>query len=463
MKKYEVLVIGGGPGGYVAAIKAAQLGKKTAVVEKDNLGGTCLNWGCIPTKSLLRNAEVISHLVEGEEYGFSLDTDSIRADYAKAQTRSRKVSDKLVNGIGCLMKKNGIEVIQGEAVFTAPKLVRLKKSGETIQADNIIIAAGARPNMLSDIDSASPYVLDSKKALQLTKAPKSVVVIGAGAIGMEFATVWRAYGAEVTVVEMLPHALPNEDEDVSKEARKGYEKNGITILTQAKVSKVVTNGAKTKVTVTTTKGDQQLECEYLLVSVGVKPNSDRLGIEKTGVKLNERGYIEVDDIMRTNVSGVYAIGDITGKLALAHVASAQGIVAANDIAGKVTASINYDNIPKCTYGLPETASAGLTEQQVKRRGIDVTIAMFPFSANGKAIAYGAPEGFVKIVAGKKHGEILGVHMVGVHVTEMIAGAVGHIGLESTLDELAATIHPHPSMSEAIMEASHVAEGLGIHI
>jgi len=463
MKKYEVLVIGGGPGGYVAAIKAARLGQRAAIVEKEALGGTCLNWGCIPTKSLLRNAEVISHLFEGKEYGFSLDEGSITADYGKAQARSRKVSGKLVSGIGYLMKKNGIDVIQDEAVFTAPKSVKLTKTKETIQADHIIIAAGARPTTLPDIDSSSPYVLDSKKALQLKTAPKSVVVIGAGAIGLEFATVWRAYGAEVTVVEMLSRAMPNEDEDVSKEARKGYEKNGIRILTQAKVGKVETGGSKTKVTVTTTKGDQTLECEYLLVSVGIRPNSDKLNIEKTGIKLDERGYIEVDDKMRTNVSNVYAIGDITGKLALAHAASAQGIAAAMDIAGWKTEPINYDNIPKCTYGKPETASAGLTEQQAGQRGIDVTTGTFPLSANGKAIATSAPEGFVKIIAGKKHGEILGVHMVGAHATEMIAGAVGHIGLESTLDELAATIHPHPTISEAVMEAAHVAMGEGIHI
>ena len=463
MKKVDVLVIGGGPGGYVAAIKAAQLGKKTAIVEKEHLGGTCLNWGCIPTKSLLRNAEVISHLFEGKEFGFSLDEGSISVDYAKAQKRSRKVSDKLVHGIDYLMKKNHIEVLRDEAVFTAPKTVSLKKMGETVQASNIIIAAGARPNRLPGMDFCSSYVLDSKKALQLTKAPKSVVVIGAGAIGMEFATVWRAYGAEVTVVEMLPRVLPNEDHDVSKEAHKGYNKNGIKILTQAKVSKVVTLGAKTEVTVTTLDGEQKLECEYLLVSAGIKPNSDCLNIEKTGVKVNDRGYIEVDDKMRTNVSGIYAIGDITGKLALAHAASAQGILAANDIAGNATDAINYDNIPKCTFGLPETASAGLTEQQAKQRSIEIKTGTFPLAANGKTIAYGAPEGFVKVVAGKKHGEILGVHMVGAHVTEMIAGAVGHIGLESTLDELSATIHPHPTISEAIMEAAHVAEGIGLHI
>lgn len=463
MKKFEVLVIGGGPGGYVAAIKAAQLGKKTAVVEKEKLGGTCLNWGCIPTKSLLRNAEVVSHLYQGEEFGFSLDERSIYINYAKAHKRSRVVSEKLVGGIEYLMKKNGITVFYDEAVFSAPKTLHLERAWETIQAESVIIAAGARPNHIPGIDYSSAYVLDSKKALQLTKAPKNVVIIGAGAIGMEFATVWRAYSAEVTVVEMLPRVLPNEDAEVSKEAHKVYQKNGIQIMTQAKVSRVEKAGAKNIVTVTTVKGDRKIECEYILVSTGIKPNSDRIGIEKAGVRLSERGYIDIDEKMRTNVKGVYAIGDITGKLALAHVASAQGMVAANDIAGNKTEPIDYDNIPKCTYGVPETASAGLTERQAMDRGIKTTTAVFPYSANGKAVAYGATHGFVKIVAGKQHGEVLGVHMVGAHVTEMIAGAVGHLRLESTLDELSATIHPHPTMSEAVMEAVHCAEGNPMHI
>ncbi len=463
MKKAELLVIGGGPGGYVAAIKAAKLGKKVTIIEKENLGGTCLNWGCIPTKSLLRNAEIISHLYDGDNFGFELDTTTIRLSYKKAQKRSREVSAQLVRGIEYLMKKNGITVINDEATFISQKSVQLKNTGEQIDADYIIIAAGARPNHLNNVETSSDYYLDSKKALQLNKAPKNVVIIGAGAIGMEFATVWRAYGADVTVVEMLPRVLPNEDEDVSEEAYKGYVKAGIKILTDTKVRNVESQGDSTKITIVSTEVEKTLECEYLLASVGIRPNSDKLGIEKAGIKLNERGYIIVDYKMRTNVSGIYAIGDITGKLALAHAASAQGIIAAKGIAGKQTEPIIYENIPKCTYGHLETASAGLTERQANERGLDIKIGKFPFIANGKAIAYGATEGFIKVIAEKKYGEILGVHMVGAHVTEMIASASGLLSLECTLDELSNIIHPHPTMSEAIMEASHVAESMGIHI
>lgn len=463
MKKYDVLIIGGGPGGYVAAIKAAQLGKKCVVVEKENLGGVCLNWGCIPTKSLLRNAEIVSYLSEGDQYGFTIDNKSISLNYVKAQARSRDVSAQLVRGITYLMKKNGVNVIHDEAVFTTPKSVKLKRSDETVQADSIVIAAGSRPNQLKGIDFFADNILDSKKALQLSQAPKSVVVIGAGAIGMEFATVWRAYGAEVTVIEMMPHVLPNEDTDISKEARKLYERRGIKVITGVKVTEVTADGKGAAVVFTAAGSDTKIACEYVLVSAGIVPNSDRIGLENTGVKTNARGYIEVDECMRTNVKGIWAIGDITGKLALAHVASAQGIAAAKNIAGHAIDPIVYENIPKCTYGHPETASAGLTEQQAKERGIDITTGVFPFSANGKAIGYGQPEGFVKIIAGKKFGEILGVHMIGPHVTEMIAATVGYLSLECTLDELAAMIHPHPTLSEAVMEAVHVARGHGIHI
>lgn len=463
MNKYEVLIIGGGPGGYVAAIKAAQLGKKCAIIEKENLGGVCLNWGCIPTKSLLRNAEIISHLYDGDEFGFSLDTKSIILNYDKAYIRSRKVSEKLVRGIEFLIKKNDITLIKDEAVFNSMNSIRLKSSGEVLFSDNIIIAAGSRPCHLKGIDFSSDYVLDSKKALQLRKAPESVVIIGAGAIGMEFASIWNAYGADVTVVEMMPGVLPNEDRDISIEVQKLYEENGIQILTETKVTNVETKNNKTSVTVRDKDGIKKLNCEYILVSAGIKPNSDMIGIEKTNVKLDQQGYIKTDDSMRTNVEGIYAIGDITGKLPLAHVASAQGIIAAKAIAGKQTQSIIYENMPKCTYGFPEVASAGITEEQAREKGFDVITGKFPFTANGKAIAYGTPEGFVKIISEKKHGEILGIHMIGTHVTEMISGAVGYLSLECTIDELSNIIHPHPTMSEAIMEASHTAEGLPIHI
>jgi dihydrolipoamide dehydrogenase len=463
MDRYEVLIIGGGPGGYVAAIKAAQLGKKCAVIEKENLGGVCLNWGCIPTKSLLRNAEIVSQLYAGDEFGFSLDEGSIVLNYEKAYERSRKVSEKLVRGTEFLVKKNNITVIKDEAVFNSNDSVMLKGSGKVIFADDIIIAAGSRPWHMKGMDFSSDHVLDSKKALQLKAAPKSVVIIGGGAIGVEFASIWNAYGTDVTIVEMMPEILPNEDEDISREARKQYERKGIRIFTKTKVEKVEMKDKKTIVTISAKDGIKTLDCEYILVSAGIIPNSDMIGIEKTNVELDQKGYIKTDDSMRTNVRGIYAIGDITGKLALAHAASAEGIIAANTIAGNETEPMNYQNIPKCTYGFPETASAGLTERQAREKGIEAVTGKFPFSANGKATAYGVTEGFVKIVAEKKYGEILGIHMIGTHVTEMIGGAVGYMSLECTLDEVSKIIHPHPTISEAIMEASNAAMGQPVHI
>ncbi|WP_317855881.1 dihydrolipoyl dehydrogenase [Chakrabartyella piscis] len=464
MKKFDVIVIGGGPGGYVAAIKASLLGKKVAVVEREALGGTCLNWGCIPTKALLRSSELIHHLTDGDEFGYSLDTKSIQIDYAKIQKRSRKVSEKLVGGVGYLMKKNKITVLQDTASFKDKKTLVLQKSGEEVTADSIIIATGTKPMRLPGMDFESPRVLDSKKALQLTTLPKSAVVIGAGAIGMEFAALWNTLGAEVTVAEMLPRILPNEDFDTSKEMETQYKKQGIKVKTETKVTKVTAQADKVVIVMEDKAGKTEtVNCDYLLVAAGIVPDNSALALDKAGVKTNQRGYIEINDFMQTNVAGIYAIGDITGKLALAHTASAQGILAAEHLSGHETKPINYVNIPKCTYGTPETASAGLTEQQAKDKKIEYTTAMFPFSASGKALAYGATEGYVKIVSGKEDGELLGVHMVGAHVTEMIAGVVGLLGLECTIEELSRTIHPHPSMSEAIMEASHVAEGMGIHI
>ena len=464
MKKFDVIVIGGGPGGYVAAIKAAQLGKKVAVIERDELGGTCLNWGCIPTKALLRSSELIHHLTDGAEYGYTLDEKSIKVDYAKIQNRSRKVSAKLVGGIGYLMKKNNITVIKDTASFKDKKTLKLKNSGEEVSAANIIIATGTKPMHLPGMDFESPFILDSKKALQLTVLPKSVLVIGAGAIGMEFATLWNTLGSEVTVCEMLPRILPNEDHDTSKEMETQYKSQGIKVQTETKVTKVTATKTGVELETADKAGKvSKVNCEYLLVAAGIVPDNSELNLEAAGIKTNKRGYIEINDSMQTNVSSIYAIGDITGKLALAHTASAQGIIASEHLSGHATKAINYNNIPKCTYGTPETASAGLTEAQAKERKIDYTVGVFPFSANGKAIAYGATSGYIKIVSGKADGEILGIHMVGAHVTEMISAAAGLLSLECTIEELSRIIHPHPSMSEAIMEASHVSEGMGIHI
>lgn len=454
MKKYDAVVIGGGPGGYVAAIKAAQLGKNVAVVEKEHLGGTCLNWGCIPMKSLIRNAEIIESLHQGGVYGFEIS--GVKADYAIAQQRSRQVSERLARGVGYLMKKNGIDVITDEAVLKKDRSVALKNSGEALAADNVIIAAGAQPARLPMADYSSPSVLDSKKALALTKAPKSVCIVGGGAIGLEFASVWSAYGAKVTIIELMDRLLPCEDADVSAAVRKVYESRGVAVLTGTAVSAIDARSGG----VTVRAGDNTVECEYVLISAGVRP---AFAPGDSGVKTDAKGYIAVDDAMRTNIPGVYAIGDVTGKLALAHTASAQGIIAAKAISGVKTEPLDYRNIPRCTYGIIETASAGITEGQAKQQGIDYVTGLFPLSANGKTLTMGRSDGFVKVIAGRKHKEVLGVHMAGPHVTEMIAGAAGLLKLEATLDELAEIVHPHPTVSEALMEAAHVALGEGIHI
>lgn len=459
MEQFDVLVIGGGPGGYVAAIQSALAGKKTAVIEKENLGGVCLNWGCIPTKALLRNAEIVRYLSEGDFFGFT--TENTKADYKKAQERSREVSARLVKGIAYLMKKDNIAVYKAEAVFTGPKEVQV--DGKKLTAEHMIIAAGSRPFPLPVLDYSEKNILDSKGALQLTAVPESIVIIGAGAIGMEFATVFSSYGAKVTVVEMMERVLPNEDREVSALMEKEYKKQGVDICTGTKVTKVENDGKTARVTVEKDGKSREISCACVLGATGIKPNTDLLGLQKYGYKTDRRGYLEVDDRMRTNVQGVYAIGDINGKLALAHTASAQAGVAVADICKKPVTPIHYHNIPRCTFGKPECASAGLTEDKAREQGYDVKTAVFPFSAIGKAIAYGEDAGFVKLVFDKKYGELLGVHMVGAHVTEMIAAAVGYLGLEVTVDELAGIIHPHPTMSEAIMEAAHVADGHPIHI
>lgn len=461
MTNYDVIVIGGGPGGYVAAIQAALSGKKTALVEKEQLGGVCLNWGCIPTKSLLRNAEILRDISEAEKFGFAVG--EVRADYEKAQKRSRQVSARLVKGIEYLMKKNQITVYKDAASFTGKKEIALASSKEKLSAKNIIIATGSKPFALPMLDYTKANVLDSKKALQLTKAPKSILIIGAGAIGMEFGTVFRSYGAEVTIVEMLPRVLPNEDAEVSALVEKELKKKGFAVYAGTKLVSVQNDGKMIRAELEKDGKTFTLESEYILAATGVRPNTEGLGLKNAGIATDKRGYIPVDDRMRTNVDGVYAIGDVTGKLALAHAASAQGLCAVNDLCGKETQALNYANMPKCTYTAPEVASAGLTEEKAKEAGYDAASALFPLSANGKAISYGDDTGFVKLVYDKKYGQLLGAHMVGVHVTEMVWGIVGYLGLEMTVEEMAKVVHPHPTVSEAIMEAAHIADGHPIHI
>ncbi len=458
MSNYDVIVIGGGPGGYVAAIKAAQLGQKTAVVEKEHMGGVCLNWGCIPTKALLRNAEIINLLNEGKTFGFSFDNLSV--DYSAAHKRSRQVSKRLVKGVSFLMKKNEIEVIEGTGRLKSKTEVEV--DGEVHSAKNIIIATGGRARNIPNVDIDGERLLTYRHALELKEAPDSLIIVGAGAIGMEFAHIFHSYGTEVTVVEMLPRVLPTEDEAISKELAKQFQRAGVSIKTDTKVEKVETTDEGVTITVSHNDQTETLEAEKALIAIGVAPNSENLGLEDVGVAV-EKGYIQIDERMQTNVAGIYAIGDVTGKLALAHVASAQGLVAAQAIAGENPHPLNYAKMPRCTYTHPEVASVGLTEAQAREQGYEVKTGTFPFQANGKALGLSENMGFVKVVSEEKYNEVLGVFLIGPHVTELVAGPTGMIGLESTLEELAHTVHPHPTLSEAVMEAAHVTLDQAIHI
>ncbi len=464
---YDVIVIGGGPGGYVAAIRAAQLGQKVACVEREALGGVCLNWGCIPTKSLLRNAELANILTnESKEFGFSFE--NLKLDYSAAHKRSRQVSERLVKGIGFLFRKNGVIHIQGTATLTGPKQVKVAPSGEVLTAKTIIIATGARPRSLPGMTVDGQKIITYRQALELTAAPKRLIVVGAGAIGMEFAYVFRAYGSDVTVIEMLPHVLPLEDEDTAAEVAKAFKKSGIKMLVNTRTEGVETTDAGVRVRVKdqASGAEQTLEADTVLVAVGVAPNTEGIGLEAAGVQTDKRGFIPVDEYMRTNVAGVYAIGDVTGKLMLAHVASAMGIVAAEHAAGHETRPIkdaDYAFMPRCTYCKPQVASLGYTEAQAKEKGYEIKVGKFPFVASGKALGLNEKDGFVKIIADAKYGEILGAHMVGPEVTELLPELALARTWELTAEEIARTVHAHPTLSEAIMEAAHAVAGQAIHI
>jgi len=461
MANYDVVIIGGGPGGYVAAIRARQLGLKTALVEREHLGGVCLNWGCIPTKALLHNAEVISLLDQGKTYGFSFDKDSLSVDYAVAHKRSRQVSARLVKGVGFLMKKNEVDVFEASGSLKSATEVALS-SGDTLSARHVILATGARARSIPGVEIDGERLIDARHALELTEVPSSIAVIGAGAIGVEFAHVWRSYGADVTIIEMLPSVLPLEDADIGQEMAKALNKQGIKVHTDTKVEKVDVAAEGLTLSVSKDGQTETIPAEKALMAIGVQPNSENIGLEAVGVK-TERGWITVDETMRTNLPNVYAIGDVTGRMPLAHVASAQAIVAVEAIAGQESEALVYANIPRCTYASPEVASVGLTEAQAKEEGYDVKTGQFPFRANGKALAINDYEGFIKIVSDAQYDQILGVHMIGPHVTDMIAEATGMIRLETTTEELARTVHPHPTLSEVVMETAHVVMGQAIHI
>lgn len=458
---YDVLVIGAGPGGYVAAIRAAQLGLKTGCIEEENLGGVCLNWGCIPSKALLRNADLVQIMTErAKEFGFQFD--NFRADYNVAVERSRQVAQRLSRGVASLFKKYGVEHIKGRGVLTGPQTVQV--GDQTYEAKNFIIATGARARSLPGIEIDGKDIQSYREAIVETEIPNSIVIVGAGAIGLEFGHIYNAYGADVTIVEFLPHLAPLEDEEISKEIEKAYKRAGINFRVSTKVTGVEKRDGKLYVQVEPTQGGQgeTIETDRVLMAVGVAPNSKNLGLENAGVELDERGFIKIDDEMRTNVPNIYAIGDVTGKLLLAHVASHQGIAAAEVIAGHSIRPLEYEMMPRATYCTPQIASMGLTEAQCKERGIEYKVGRFPFIANGKALGLGERDGFVKILADAKYGEILGAHMIGPEVTELIAEFTLARTLEATPLEIAHAVHPHPTLSEAIGEAALAVEGQTIN-
>ncbi len=461
--KYDVLVIGSGPGGYVTAIRASQLGLKTAVIEKESLGGICLNWGCIPTKALLKSAQVYDYLKHVDAYG--LKAEAIDKDFNAVIKRSRGVAEGMSKGVQFLMKKNKIDVINGFGKIKAGKKVDVTAENGTVTeytASHIVIATGARSRILPNLPQDGKKVIGYRQAMNLPTQPKSMIVVGSGAIGVEFAHFYNAMGTEVTIVEYMPNIVPIEDKDVSKQMERSFKKAGIKVMTNSSVESVDTSGDGVKATVKTKKGEEVLEADIVLSAVGIKTNIENIGLEDVGI-ITDRDKILVNDFYQTNIPGYYAIGDVTPGPALAHVASAEGITCVEKIAGLHTEAIDYGNIPGCTYATPEIASVGLTEEKAKEQGYDIKVGKFPFSASGKAKAAGTPEGFVKVIFDAKYGEWLGCHMIGAGVTDMIAEAVLGRKLETTGHEVLKTIHPHPTMSEAVMEAVADAYDEVIHL
>lgn len=464
MNSYDVIVIGGGPGGYVSAIRAAQLGLKAAVIEKQWMGGVCLNVGCIPSKALLKNAE-LAHTLLKEAKTFGISFDNLQLDYSAAVQRSRKVSSRLVSGIGFLMKKNNIEVYNGTARLTAKDKVEITAEDGSLtqlEARNIVVATGARSIDIPAWGMDGEKVVSYIEAILQEKRPESAIIIGGGAIGVEFSSIWSSYGTDVTIVEMLPHVLPAEDAETADVLAKEYKKRGIKIMAGTKVEAVEKTKTGVKVTVSNEKGQQVLEAEQALVAIGFRPNSSGFGLEELGVKLDPRGFIEIDERMATNVPGIYAIGDVTGKLLLAHVASAMGMVAAENIAGVKTRKLDYRMMPRAVYADPQVASFGYTEEQAKEAGYEVNVGRFNFIANGKALGLNAGNGFAKIIADANTGELLGAALVGPDVSELLPELTLAQASELTAEEIARTVHAHPTLSEVVMEAAHGVEGSPIH-
>ncbi|MEE9363671.1 MAG: dihydrolipoyl dehydrogenase [Cellulophaga sp.] len=463
MSNFDVIVLGSGPGGYVTAIRASQLGLKTAIVEKESLGGVCLNWGCIPTKALLKSAQVFEYLKHAEDYG--LKVNDVDKDFTAVVKRSRGVADGMSKGVSFLMKKNKIEVINGFGKLkTGKKLDVTDADGKVTEysADHIIVATGARSRELPSLPQDGKKVIGYREALTLAEQPKKMVIVGSGAIGIEFAYFYNSMGTEVTVVEFLPNIVPVEDEDISKQLARSFKKAGVKIMTSSEVTKVDTSGEGVKVYIKTSKGEEIIDADIVLSAVGIKSNIENIGLEDVGI-IVDRDKVLVNDYCQTNIPGYYAIGDITPGQALAHVASAEGILCVEKIAGMHVEAIDYGNVPGCTYCMPEIASVGLTEKQAKEKGFDIKVGKFPFSASGKAQASGHSDGFVKVIFDAKYGEWLGCHMIGVGVTDMIAEAVVARKLETTGHEILKAIHPHPTMSEAVMEAVADAYDEVIHL
>jgi len=461
--QYDLIIIGSGPGGYVAAIRASQLGMKTAVVEKESLGGVCLNWGCIPTKALLKSAQVFEYLKHADDYGISIN--EFKADFSRVIKRSRDVADGMSKGIQFLFKKNKIDVINGTGKIKAGRKVEVTGADGSVsvfEAKHVILATGARSRELPNLKQDGKKVIGYREAMVLPEQPRSMVIVGSGAIGCEFAYFYNSMGTKVTIVEFMPNIVPIEDEDISKQLARSFKKSGIEIMTESTVEAVDTSGTGCSVKVKTKKGEETLQCDIVLSAVGITPNIEGIGLEEAGI-ITDKGKVVVNDFYQTNIPGVYAIGDLVKGPALAHVASAEGICCVEKIAGLPVEPIAYGNIPGCTYCSPEIASVGMTEKAAKEAGYEVKVGKFPFSASGKAKAAGASDGFVKVIFDAKYGEWLGAHFIGNNVTEMIAEVVVARNLETTGHEIIKSIHPHPTMSEAVMEAVADAYGEVIHM
>ena len=462
MSKYDLIILGSGPGGYVAAIRASQLGLKTAIIEKENLGGICLNWGCIPTKALIKSAEVFDYLKHAEDYGLKIK--EYDKDFNAVVNRSRNVANTMSKGVNFLMKKNKIDVIIGHGTLLPEKKVLVQSENEEkeVSAEHIIIATGARARELANLKPDGKKIIEYRKAMTLEKQPKKMVIVGSGAIGVEFAYFYNAMGTEVIIVEYQPRIVPVEDEDISKQMEKIFVKSGIKVLTSSEVKEVQENGKTLKVVIEKDGKSSDIDADVVLSAVGIKANIENIGLEELGLNV-ENDKIVVDSFYNTNVPGYYAIGDVTGGQSLAHVASAEGIICVEKIAGLDVEKLDYENIPGCTYSQPEIASVGLTELQAKEKGYELKVGKFPFTASGKAQASGTPDGFIKVIFDAKYGEWLGCHMIGSGVTDMIAEAVLGRKLETTGHEVLKSVHPHPTMSEAVMEAVADAYGEVIHL